>query len=413
MPVAASSASCSGIDTKAARRTSIELALVVIVFLHVSSTSIGLHLLRFIVNVGISAEIVASVRSSVGALDLCSTATSPGLHARPHLGRRRARQVECFPAFVAALAFGGWVLFGFDACGAIAEETQNASRQVPRAILNVARHGRRHRRDRHSPALCSRSPSIASVSAAARRPDPVSAPVHGRRSAAGFHEAVPRDRRSLGFVSWAVAVQAATVRVISRSPATSMLPAVEGVAPRLAVELLETPIGSAAPDGNARGADLPLREGPERARRVRDRWRSTLISVPRGRRRDGVPPAADGGRWTPGYHLALHPPRQRRHDRERRRSRPGSACSSSSTSRGREATARCPGTRTGRCSLGSVALGAHRRRLPRPHPTRPEVHARPRPSVRGRGRRLANRVSRRLRPRRGGSPFPSQSSEYA
>ena len=39
------------------------------------------------------------------------------------------------PAFVAAVAVAGWVLLGFDACGSVAEETRDAARQVPRAIV--------------------------------------------------------------------------------------------------------------------------------------------------------------------------------------------------------------------------------------------------------------------------------------
>ena len=39
------------------------------------------------------------------------------------------------PAFVAAVAIAGWVLLGFDACGSVAEETRDAARQVPKAIV--------------------------------------------------------------------------------------------------------------------------------------------------------------------------------------------------------------------------------------------------------------------------------------
>ena len=35
---------------------------------------------------------------------------------------------------LAALAVGGWVFIGFDACVAASEETRDAARHVPRAI---------------------------------------------------------------------------------------------------------------------------------------------------------------------------------------------------------------------------------------------------------------------------------------
>lgn len=90
----------------------------------------GLHLLRWTVNIGIACELVASIGIAVALIALFrkqpvsvlvdTTATPDG----PFL-----------PAFIAALAIGGWVVLGFDACGSVAEETHEPRRHVPRAII--------------------------------------------------------------------------------------------------------------------------------------------------------------------------------------------------------------------------------------------------------------------------------------
>ncbi len=91
----------------------------------------GIQLLRFTINIGIACELVASVGLGIVLLlgfrhqpvsALVDTSLTPA-HA------------AFFPAFLAALAAGGWILLGFDACGALAEETRDAVRQVPRAIV--------------------------------------------------------------------------------------------------------------------------------------------------------------------------------------------------------------------------------------------------------------------------------------
>ena len=92
----------------------------------------GLHLLRWTVNIGIACELVASIGIAIALITLfrkqpvsilVDTSAAP-VDAGPFL-----------PAFIAALAIGGWVVLGFDACGSVAEETREPRRHVPRAII--------------------------------------------------------------------------------------------------------------------------------------------------------------------------------------------------------------------------------------------------------------------------------------
>jgi amino acid transporter len=87
---------------------------------------LGLDVLKVVVKFGIAAEAVASV--GVGLILL--------------LGHRHQDwstlgdtvDGSATTAFVAALAVGGWVFIGFDACGLSAEETKRAAHEVPRAV---------------------------------------------------------------------------------------------------------------------------------------------------------------------------------------------------------------------------------------------------------------------------------------
>jgi amino acid transporter len=91
----------------------------------------GLHLLRWVVNIGIACELVASVGIAVVLIALFRVqpvSTLTDTTATPDGG-------AFGPAFIAALAIGGWVILGFDACGSVAEETRQPRRQVPRAIV--------------------------------------------------------------------------------------------------------------------------------------------------------------------------------------------------------------------------------------------------------------------------------------
>lgn len=92
---------------------------------------IGLQLLRFTVNVGIACELVGSVGLGLALILLfrkqpVSVLTDTSLVPS---------DTAFLPAFVGALAVAGWVLLGFDACGSLAEETRDAARRVPRAMV--------------------------------------------------------------------------------------------------------------------------------------------------------------------------------------------------------------------------------------------------------------------------------------
>lgn len=92
---------------------------------------IGLQLLRYTVNIGIACEAVASVGIGIALIlffrqQPVSVLTDTG---------GVADGGSYLPAFVAAVAIAGWVLLGFDACGSVAEETRDAARQVPKAIV--------------------------------------------------------------------------------------------------------------------------------------------------------------------------------------------------------------------------------------------------------------------------------------
>lgn len=108
----------------------IVLALIVMA-IFTAVNAIGLQLLRWVVNVGIAAEAIASVGLGIALIFFfreqpVSVLTDTG--ATPE-------GTTFFPAFVAALAVAGWVILGFDACGSVAEETTNPRREVPRAII--------------------------------------------------------------------------------------------------------------------------------------------------------------------------------------------------------------------------------------------------------------------------------------
>ncbi|GAA4942785.1 amino acid/polyamine/organocation transporter (APC superfamily) [Actinomycetospora succinea] len=109
---------------------SVLLGLIVMA-IFTSVNAAGLHLLRWVVNIGIACELVASIGIGVVLISLfrvepvsvlVDTSLTPD-------------GVPFLPAFIAALAIGGWVILGFDACGSVAEETREPRRQVPRAIV--------------------------------------------------------------------------------------------------------------------------------------------------------------------------------------------------------------------------------------------------------------------------------------
>ncbi len=92
----------------------------------------GLDTLKHVIKVGIAAEAIASV--GVGLVLLLGHRQHGGTILSATLGAESTSGGSTTAAFIAALAVGGWVFIGFDACGLSAEETRGAARQVPRAI---------------------------------------------------------------------------------------------------------------------------------------------------------------------------------------------------------------------------------------------------------------------------------------
>lgn len=106
------------------------LALIVMA-LFTTVNVIGLNLLRWVVNIGIACELVASVGIGIALISFFREQPFSVLvdtQATPDAG-------PFLPAFIAAVGIAGWVILGFDSCGSVAEETRNPTREVPRAIL--------------------------------------------------------------------------------------------------------------------------------------------------------------------------------------------------------------------------------------------------------------------------------------
>jgi amino acid transporter len=95
--------------------------------------SIGLNPLKYVVNVGIVAECVASVL--IGVLLLFFFRHHPISFLWDGLGAGASFGGSYFAGFLAAVAIGGWAFVGFDSCGSVSEETVDPMRRVPRAIL--------------------------------------------------------------------------------------------------------------------------------------------------------------------------------------------------------------------------------------------------------------------------------------
>lgn len=94
--------------------------------------AVGVEVLRRVVRAGIAAEIAAS--AGIGLALLLAFRTQDLSILTDTLGAEAASGGSLGAALLAALAVGGWVFIGFDACVGAAEETRGAARHVPRAI---------------------------------------------------------------------------------------------------------------------------------------------------------------------------------------------------------------------------------------------------------------------------------------
>jgi amino acid transporter len=92
----------------------------------------GIAALKRAVQVGIAAEALASV--GIGLTLLLAFRHQDFSLLSDSLGAEALAGGSSGAAFLAAMAVGGWVFIGFDACVATAEETRNAARHVPRAV---------------------------------------------------------------------------------------------------------------------------------------------------------------------------------------------------------------------------------------------------------------------------------------
>ncbi len=115
-----------GIDTNP---NAIVVAGAVLILVCSLVNTCGVDVLKHVVKVGVAAEAVCSV--GVGLVLLIGYRQHSVSVLGDTLGAPRGATGA---ALLAALAVGGWVFIGFDACGLTSEETKSAARSVPRAV---------------------------------------------------------------------------------------------------------------------------------------------------------------------------------------------------------------------------------------------------------------------------------------
>jgi hypothetical protein len=118
----------------------IVLAGMLFVAVCAAAGAFGVGLLRWAIRLGIAAEVVASL--GVGLVLLLVFRTQDVSVLGHMLGAEALSGGSVGASLLAALAVGGWVFIGFDACVGVSEETRDAGRHVPRtiwiALLSVA-----------------------------------------------------------------------------------------------------------------------------------------------------------------------------------------------------------------------------------------------------------------------------------
>ncbi|MEA2223923.1 MAG: hypothetical protein QOH83_2299 [Solirubrobacteraceae bacterium] len=118
----------------------IVLAGLLFVAVCAAAGAFGVGLLRWAIRLGIAAEVVASL--GVGLALLLVFRTQDVSVLGHTLGAEALSGGSVGASLLAALAVGGWVFIGFDACVGVSEETRDAGRHVPRtiwiALLSVA-----------------------------------------------------------------------------------------------------------------------------------------------------------------------------------------------------------------------------------------------------------------------------------
>lgn len=187
-----------------------------------AATSVGKPLLEtsleYTVNVGIACELIASVGIGIGITLVVFFRHQPvgELVRAPHLRSGG----PYLPAFLGAVAFTGWAILGFDACGGLSEETHDAGRQVPRAtLMSIATVGTVMAISALGLTLATRDPAAVTAGWVA---DPVSAAVVG--ASGPWVERPFLAVVVIGFVACGIAEQATLVRVIYSLSRDGMLP---------------------------------------------------------------------------------------------------------------------------------------------------------------------------------------------
>ena len=205
----------------------------VLVVVCAAAGAFGVGLLGRAIRLGIAAEIVASV--GVGLALLLVFRTQDLSILGDTLGAEALSGGSTTAAMLAALAVGGWVFIGFDACVGVSEETRDAARHVPRAIwaalLSVARAGDAERR--RDDARAPRSRPRSSPAATSIRCRPRSSRSFGSWSDKPFAAVV-----LTAFLACGIAAQSLTARAmysISR----------DGVLPGLAIPAARRSAGDA------------------------------------------------------------------------------------------------------------------------------------------------------------------------
>ncbi len=95
----------------------------------------GIGVLRRVVGAGVAAEVIALV--GIGLVLLLAFREQDLSVLGETFGAEALSGGSVGAALLAALAVGGWVFIGFDACVGSAEETRGAARQVPRSVWLV------------------------------------------------------------------------------------------------------------------------------------------------------------------------------------------------------------------------------------------------------------------------------------
>ncbi len=94
--------------------------------------ALGVEVLRRGIRIGIAAEAIASI--GIGLALLLAFRAQDVSILTSTLGAEAVSGGSVGAGMLAALAVGGWVFIGFDACVAVSEETRDAARHVPAAI---------------------------------------------------------------------------------------------------------------------------------------------------------------------------------------------------------------------------------------------------------------------------------------